>query len=131
MTDRQALDAAQPLNSNIDRRNFLKMSGAAAAALGVMSICDTNIAEAQDMSNSAANFYTSDRVTLQKVTFKTQYQTHVAGNLYLPKDLNQATKNPAIIVGHPMGAVKEQSANLYATKMAEHGFVAMSIDLPF
>jgi fermentation-respiration switch protein FrsA (DUF1100 family) len=34
-------------------------------------------------------------------------------------------------VGHPMGAVKEQSANLYATKMAERGFVAMSIDLPF
>ena len=30
-----------------------------------------------------------------------------------------------------MGAVKEQSANLYATKMAEQGFVAMSIDLPF
>jgi len=83
------------------------------------------------MSNGAANFYTSDRVTLQKVTFKTQYQTHVAGNLYLPKDLNQAAKNPAIIVGHPMGAVKEQSANLYATKMAEQGFVAMSIDLPF
>jgi len=30
-----------------------------------------------------------------------------------------------------MGAVKEQSANLYATQMAERGFVAMSIDLPF
>ena len=30
-----------------------------------------------------------------------------------------------------MGAVKEQSANLYATKMAERGFVTMSIDLPF
>ena len=30
-----------------------------------------------------------------------------------------------------MGAVKEQSANLYATKMAERGFVTLSIDLPF
>ena len=30
-----------------------------------------------------------------------------------------------------MGAVKEQSANLYATKMAEQGFVTLSIDLPF
>ena len=30
-----------------------------------------------------------------------------------------------------MGAVKEQSANLYATKMAEQGFVTLSLDLPF
>ena len=27
--------------------------------------------------------------------------------------------------------MKEQSANLYATKMAEQGFVTLSIDLPF
>ncbi|MGQ3292144.1 MAG: alpha/beta hydrolase, partial [Shinella sp.] len=86
---------------------------------------------AQDMSNGANNFYTSNRVTLEKVTFKTQYQMNVAGNLYLPNDLDRNAKTPAIIVGHPMGAVKEQSANLYATKMAEQGFVAMSIDLPF
>ncbi|KAJ5553921.1 hypothetical protein N7513_003880 [Penicillium frequentans] len=30
-----------------------------------------------------------------------------------------------------MGAVKEQSANLYATKLAEQGFVTVSIDIPF
>ena len=30
-----------------------------------------------------------------------------------------------------MGAVKEQSANLYATKMAELGFVTLSLDLSF
>lgn len=55
----------------------------------------------------------------------------VAGNLFVPKDFNQNAKNPAIIVGHPMGAVKEQSANLYATKMAERGFVTLSLDLSF
>lgn len=30
-----------------------------------------------------------------------------------------------------MGAIKEQSASLYATKMAEQGFVTLAIDLPF
>ena len=30
-----------------------------------------------------------------------------------------------------MGAVKEQSANLYATKLAEQGFVTLSFDLSF
>lgn len=116
---------------DVGRRNLLKLTGAGVAALGAMSILDLPFAKAQDMSNGANNFYTSDRVTVQKVTFKSQYQMNVAGNLFTPKNLAQNATNPAIVVGHPMGAVKEQSANLYATKMAERGIVAMSIDLPF
>ena len=85
----------------------------------------------QDLSNGADNFYKSDKVTLQKVTFKNQYQMKVAGNLFIPKDLNSNAKNAAIIVGHPMGAVKEQSANLYAQKLADQGFVTLSLDLSF
>jgi uncharacterized protein len=84
-----------------------------------------------DMSKGADNFYKSDKVTAQKVTFKNQYNMTVAGNLFIPNNLNQSAKNPAIIVGHPMGAVKEQSANLYAQKLAEQGFVTLSLDLSF
>lgn len=84
-----------------------------------------------DMSNGADNFYTSDRVTVHKVSFKNQYQMKVAGNLFIPKNLDGKTGSPAIVVGHPMGAVKEQSANLYATKLAEKGFVTLSLDLSF
>lgn len=68
---------------------------------------------------------------VQKVTFKNQYKMNIAGNLYLPKDMDKSKKHAAIIVGHPMGAVKEQSADLYAVKMAERGFVTMSVDLAF
>ena len=85
----------------------------------------------QDMSNGADNFYKSDKLIAQKVTFKNQYQMKVVGNLFIPKDMNQNAKNPAIIVGHPMGAVKEQSADLYAQKLAEQGFVTLSLDLSF
>lgn len=84
-----------------------------------------------DMSNGANNFYQSERVTVEKVTFNNQYGMTVAGNLFVPKHLAPSSKNAAIIVGHPMGAVKEQSANLYATKMAEQGFVTLSLDLSF
>ncbi|WP_150763004.1 alpha/beta hydrolase [Pseudomonas fluorescens] len=84
-----------------------------------------------DMSNGADNFYTSEKMTVQKVTFKNQYQMNVAGNLFIPKNLDGKTKSPAIVIGHPMGAVKEQSANLYATKLAEQGFVTLSLDLSF
>jgi fermentation-respiration switch protein FrsA (DUF1100 family) len=116
---------------DVDRRNLLKLTGGAIAAFGVILILNIPFAKAQDMSNGADNFYTSDSVTMQKVTFKNQYHMNVAGNLFTPNRLDRNTTNPAIVVGHPMGAVKEQSANLYATKMAERGFVAMSIDLPF
>jgi fermentation-respiration switch protein FrsA (DUF1100 family) len=88
-------------------------------------------ATAADMSKGADNFYKSDKVTQQKVTFKNQYQMKVVGNLFIPKTLNQNVKNPAIIVGHPMGAVKEQSSNLYAQKLAEQGYVTLAIDLSF
>lgn len=83
------------------------------------------------MSNGADNFYKSDKVTTQKVTFKDQYQMNVVGNLFIPQGVDSKATNPAIIVGHPMGAVKEQTSNLYAQKLAEQGFVTLAIDLPF
>ena len=73
-----------------------------------MSVVNIPFAKAQDMSNGANNFYTSDRVTLQKVTFESQYQMNVAGNLLHSQQFDRNARNPAIVVGHPMGAVKEQ-----------------------
>jgi uncharacterized protein len=86
---------------------------------------------AADLSNGADNFYQSDQVAAQKVTFKNQYDMDLVGNLFLPKNSDQNAKRPAIVVGHPMGAVKEQSANLYAQKLADQGFVTLSLDLSF
>jgi uncharacterized protein len=130
------------------RRGLIKRVGAGAALLGVIAASGcapsdrdtaappsvataTPSLAAGDTSNSADNFYTSDRVTAQKVSFKNQYGMNVAGNLFVPNDLDRNAKNAAMVVGHPMGAVKEQSANLYATKMAEQGFVTMSLDLSY
>ena len=42
------------------RRNLLKMAGVGVAALDIAGIADTPAAIAQDMSNGADNFYTSD-----------------------------------------------------------------------
>lgn len=79
----------------------------------------------------ADNFYKSDMVTMQKVTFENQYKMKVAGNLFIPRGTEQNVRRAAIVVGHPMGAVKEQSSNLYATKLAERGLVTLAIDLSF
>ena len=100
-----------------------------AAITGVMLM--STQAMAQNKPADADNFYQSKGVSVEKVTFPNQYAMTVAGNLYLPKNLDRSVKHPTIIVGHPMGAVKEQGANLYAAKMAERGFVTLSVDLAF
>lgn len=104
-----------------------------ATILGSVSVTGAVLAmaPAQDLSRGADNFYKSDKVVLKKVSFNTIYKTKVVGNLFTPKDFKPGSKNPAIIVGHPMGAVKEQSSNLYAQKLAEQGFVTLAIDLPY
>lgn len=130
-TNSPDMAARKASSHNIDRRELMKLTGAGIAAFGAMSLENLSFAKAQDMSHGANNFYASDRVSLEKVTFRNQYRMNVAGNLFTPKNLNRGTRHPAIVVSHPMGAVKEQSANLYATKMAEQGFVTLSIDLPF
>ncbi|WP_317111294.1 alpha/beta hydrolase [Chroococcidiopsis sp. SAG 2025] len=76
-------------------------------------------------------FKVSDNVAMYEVTFKNQYKMNVAGHLFIPKNLDRSEKHSAIVVGHPMGAVKEQSANVYAANMAERGFVTLSLDLSF
>src|SRR5919199_5125382 len=95
------------------------------------SASQTEGIEEHIMKDDANNFYTSDQVTVKQVTFTNQYRMKVAANLFTPKSLDRNAKTPALVLGHPMGAVKEQSANLYATKMAEGGFVTLSLDLSF
>lgn len=128
-----ALGQAEP---SPDRREFLRIAGTSAAAAGMLSTAGSMaFAAAPKMGASvppgADNFYTSNQVIVQQVSFKNQYRMTVTGTLFVPSTLDRTKRTPAIVVGHPMGAVKEQSANLYATKMAERGFVALSVDLAF
>ncbi|MBD5641081.1 MAG: alpha/beta hydrolase [Desulfovibrio sp.] len=89
------------------------------------------MAETYKAPADASNFYRSDKLDMIPVTFPNQYKMEMSGDLFLPKNLDRNKKYPAIIVGHPMGAVKEQSAVLYAQKMAEMGFVTLAMDLAF
>lgn len=70
---------------------------------------------------------TGINTTVQPVTFKNS-NLKMAGNVYLPAGFNKSKKYPAIVVVHPGGGVKEQTAGLYAQKLAEFGFVALAFD---
>jgi fermentation-respiration switch protein FrsA (DUF1100 family) len=52
----------------------------------------------------------------------------MAGNLYLPAEFDPEGSYAAIVTVHPAGGVKEQTAGLYASKMADEGFVALAFD---
>lgn len=71
-------------------------------------------------------FPPSDKVTVESVRFKNRFGITLAADLYKPK--RAEGKLPAIAVGGPFGAVKEQSSGLYAQTMAERGFLAIAFD---
>ncbi|MGW5000194.1 alpha/beta hydrolase [Streptomyces hydrogenans] len=58
-------------------------------------------------------------------------QITMAGNLYLPEDLDRTIRHAAVVVVHPGGGVKEQAAGLYAAKLAEQGFAALAFDASY
>ncbi|MCF6095321.1 alpha/beta hydrolase [Microaerobacter geothermalis] len=78
--------------------------------------------------NNQKTFTVSEKVTVEKVSFKNRYGITVAAVMYLAKDIDKSQKYPAIIVGTPYGGVKEQGAGIYAQAMAERGFAAIAFD---
>jgi uncharacterized protein len=52
----------------------------------------------------------------------------MAGNLYFPDGFDSGRSHAAIVCVHPGGGVKEQTAGLYAEKLADHGFITLAFD---
>lgn len=76
-------------------------------------------------------FVTDDKVTVRKVFYKNRYDITLAADLYMLADMDINAKHPALIIGHPFGAVKEQCAGLYAQEMAKRGFVTLAFDASY
>lgn len=67
---------------------------------------------------------------MEHVSFKNR-EYSIAGNLYLPKNFDKKNKYAAVVCVHPASGVKEQTAGLYANKVADHGFITLSFDASF
>lgn len=80
--------------------------------------------------NTSSDHYTfqlSDKVIRKKVNFKNRYGIILSGDLYIPKNIDNKVLS-ALAISGPFGAVKEQSSGLYASQMAERGFIALAFD---
>jgi fermentation-respiration switch protein FrsA (DUF1100 family) len=67
---------------------------------------------------------------MQKVKFKNR-NWDTAANLHLPDNFDETKNYPVIVCVHPGGSVKEQTAGLYAGKLAKKGFIALAYDASF
>lgn len=55
-------------------------------------------AQQPDLSGGADNFYHSDQVDTREVTFPSQYQTKIAGNLHVPVDIEVISPRPMLFI---------------------------------
>ncbi len=122
--------------TSLSRRSLGRSALLAAAALTFAATQPTLAQSPASQPNGATMkltqtwdkvFPRSAKVDHQKVTFTNRYGIALVGDLYLPKDRGDR-RLPAIAVGGPFGAVKEQSSGLYAQTMAERGFVTLAFD---
>lgn len=57
--------------------------------------------------------------------------TTLAADIHFPAGFDDGKAYPAVVVSHPGGGVKEQTAGLYAKHLAEHGVVAIAYDASY
>lgn len=69
----------------------------------------------------------SKTVKRSSVTFKNQ-NLKMAGLIFSPADMDESKKYPAIVVVHPGGGIKEQTASVYAYRLAQRGYIAFAFD---
>lgn len=110
---------------NITKKR-LAMSVTMAAMLSAGFIQNT-VAAGFVMPNPASSPAAQKSAGGQPVNFEVN-GSKVAANLYLPANYNAAKPLPAIVVIAPQGGLKEQTAGIYARKLAEQGFVAIAFD---
>lgn len=97
----------------------------------IISVMEVFAVETKNNESWDKTFKKSDNVTVERVYFKNRYGILLAGDLYVPKNIDKSKKYPAIAVSGPFGAVKEQASGLYAQTMAEKGFITLAFDASF
>jgi len=115
---------------NRERRNFLRASGqvvAGAFAAGSIAPAASTVKEP-----AVIGYPNKKGVTIERVTYPARNMgTTIVANLFKPTGFDANRQYAAIVVTHPFGGVKEQTAGLYAQHLAEHGFITLAYDASY
>jgi fermentation-respiration switch protein FrsA (DUF1100 family) len=111
-------------------RILLTLMGLIIAVSGFASSVNGRNVKFNPKDTMMTNHENDGKVAVKKVRFPNRGIT-VVGNLFLPADFDSSKKYPAIVVGHPLGGVKEQTSGLYAEKLAEKGYVTLAFDASY
>jgi fermentation-respiration switch protein FrsA (DUF1100 family) len=70
------------------------------------------------------------KVNIHRVTYKLN-GIDIAANVYTPANYDASKKYPSVVVAHPNGGIKEQTAGLYAQRLAEVGYITITADAAY
>lgn len=112
-------ESANPDLPDATRRSVLA-GGAIATAASMLSI---NAFAAKPPAPVQA----AEAIRTRDVQFQNN-DIKMAGILFFPEGFSEAGKYASIVVVHPGGGVKEQTASLYARALAGQGFVTFAFD---
>lgn len=70
------------------------------------------------------------KVNIHPVTYKLN-GIDIAANVYTPANYDASKSYPAVVVAHPNGGIKEQTAGLYAQRLAEAGYITIAADAAY
>lgn len=70
------------------------------------------------------------KVNIHPVKYKLN-GIEIAANVYTPANYDASKKYPAVAVAHPNGGIKEQTAGLYAQRLAEAGYITIAADAAY
>jgi hypothetical protein len=107
-----------------------RFANAAAAFIAVALLSGPMQAAPGETANGTVSEASNGKIEIKSVRFK-DGSLSLSGNLHFPVGFVEGSRYAAVVVVHPAGGVKEQTAGLYAQKLAQQGFVTLSFDSPY